>query len=72
MQVTEQTTQNNEIEMREIERKQEVEKLHSEELEAGRTTKQQLMVLFSLIEIKYLYLMPLITLPTVSSFRSNW
>eukprot|EP00066_Takifugu_rubripes_P003500 XP_003966093.1 PREDICTED: 33 kDa inner dynein arm light chain, axonemal-like [Takifugu rubripes] len=51
-QVTEQTAQNIEIETREIERQQQVEKTNIEETEALKTTKQELMVPFSFIALK--------------------
>lgn len=50
--MTEKTAQNIEIEAREIERQQQVEKMHIEEIEALKMTKQQLMVPFSFIALK--------------------
>lgn len=50
--MAEQTAQNIEIEAREIERQQQVEKMNIEEIEALKKTKQELMVLFSSIALK--------------------
>lgn len=50
--MTEQTTQNIEIETREIERQQQVEKTHIEEIEALKKTKQELVVPFSFIALQ--------------------
>lgn len=50
--MAEQTAQNIEIETKEIERQQEVEKMHIEETEALKNTKQELMVPFSFIALK--------------------
>lgn len=44
MQLTEQKDKNVDIEMSEIERKQEVSKRHAEEIQALKTTKQKLVV----------------------------
>lgn len=57
--------------MREIERKEEVEKRHTEEIQARKMTKQDLMVPFPFIAEVTVHLMPLKNLITFLSFRKN-
>lgn len=50
--MTEEKDKNVDIEMREIERKEEVEKRHAEEIQALMTTKQKLVVPFPFMAVK--------------------